>query len=162
MKLKFGEEIEQHLIDHNGHQLGEIFSILAIIPACRGGSCGWQPSSCKPCLPFFVSFCCFVHFLTLLFVSLLLTWLYFSVIEVKLKEVVTATVNVIRAKLWKLLEQTISFQWKKVNLRLKVGKDLNGLMLLEKIIMHRKAEVVLSWGNRLKTAIYDRDRGWPV
>ena len=91
MKLKFGEEIEQHLIDHNGRQLGEIFSILAIIPACRGGSCGWRPSSCKHGLPFFVSFCCFVHFLTLLFVSLLLTWLYFSVIEVKRKEVVTAS-----------------------------------------------------------------------
>ena len=162
MKLKFGEEIEQHLIDHNGRQLGEIFSILAIIPACRGGSCGWRPSSCKPCLPFFVSFCCFVHFLTLLFVSLLLTWLYFSVIEVKRKEVVTASSERYSCKTLKAFRTNDIVSVKKVNLRLKVSKDLNGLMLLEKIIMHRKAEVVLSWGNGLKTAIYDRDRGWPV
>ena len=60
-----------------------------------------------------------------------------------LEEVFTSTaklwlVYVIREKLWKLLKWTVSFGWKKINLRLTVSKDFNGSMLVEKIIAHRK------------------------
>ena len=47
-------------------------------------------------------------------------------------------IYVIREKLWKLLKWTISFGWKKINLRLTVSKDFNVSMLVEKIITHRK------------------------
>ena len=53
MKLKFGEEIEKKKpsIKSRRHS-GEIFSIVALIPVWSGGGRGWQPLSCKPCLPF--------------------------------------------------------------------------------------------------------------
>ena len=67
--------------------------------------------------------------------------IFFCVIEVKQKEVVTVTSVRYSCKTLKLLKLTISFT---------VNKDFNGSMLDEEII------------NGLRTKIYDRDRDWQV
>ena len=76
--------------------------------------------------------------------------IFFCVIEVKQKEVVTVTSVRYSCKTLKLLKLTISFGWEKINVRLTVNKDFNGSMLDEEII------------NGLRTKIYDRDRDWQV
>ena len=71
--------------------------------------------------------------------------------KLKRKEIVTGLMYVIREKLWKLLKWTVSFGWKKINLRLTVSKDFNGSMLVEKIITHRKGPLKLSEWTKNKT-----------
>ena len=83
-----------------------------------------------------VIFFCFMNLLTLLFVSLILTCLYLYAYP--WSKSLPWPMYVIREKLWKLLKWTVSFGWKKINLRLTVSKDFNRSMLVEKIITHRK------------------------
>ena len=86
--------------------------------------------------PFF----CFMHLLTILFVSLILTCLYLYVYprsKLERKEIVSVTGV---SYSWKTLKTSKmnGIVWRELNLRLAVSKDINRSVLVEKIITHRK------------------------
>ena len=85
-------------------------------------------------------FFCFMHLLTILFVSLILTCLYLYVYQrskLERKEIVSVTGV---SYSWKTLKTSkmIGIVWRELNLRLAVSKDINRSVLVEKIITHRK------------------------
>ena len=85
-------------------------------------------------------FVVFMHFLTFLFVSLILTCLNLYVCpwsELNGRKALPWLACDTRAKLLKLRKWTISsFWWKEINLRLTATVDFNGLTLVEQIITY--------------------------
>ena len=82
----------------------------------------------------------FMHMLTFLFVSLILTCLYLYVYprsKLERKEIVSVTGV---SYSWKTLKTSKmnGIVWRELNLRLAVSKDINRSVLVEKIITHRR------------------------